>query len=56
MSCPGKGWRSVQGLSANQTVAGSLLFCCVPTVDSVDHAGNSLLPALEKSINQFDQV
>ena len=33
-----------------------MLSCCVLTVGAVDHVGNSLLPALEKSINQFDQV
>lgn len=56
MSYPGKSQRSVQGLSANQTVTGSLVFFCVLTVGSVDHVGTSLLPALEKSINQFEQV
>lgn len=56
MLCPGKDWRSVQGLSASQAVTGSLFSSCVLTVGSVDHAGNSLLLALEKSINQFDQV
>lgn len=29
---------------------------CILTISAGDHVGNSLLPALEKSMNQFDQV